>query len=82
MRQPPDGLHPVDGQPPRPDLSEVPRRRAALLAEALFASAPQPSLRMVADCGDWDYARLAVLRARGPRRRSPAETFHINFATD
>ncbi|MFG1954662.1 hypothetical protein [Micromonospora sp. NPDC048830] len=40
------------------------------------------ALRTVADCGDWGYARLAVLRGRGPRRRSSTETFHINFATD
>ncbi|GAA2718757.1 hypothetical protein GCM10010429_43590 [Micromonospora olivasterospora] len=54
------------------------RHRTLLLAGVLFASA----LRTVADCGHWGYARLAVLRGRGPRSRSSTETFHINFATD
>lgn len=40
------------------------------------------ALRTVANCGDWGYARLTVLRGRGPRGRPSTATFHISCATE
>ncbi|MFG3422978.1 hypothetical protein [Micromonospora sp. NPDC048063] len=84
--------HPDRQQVRRAIAGELVRRRVAgCVAEVAYEFGEHPeeaaermrwALRTVADCGDWGYARLAVLRGRVPRGRSSTETLRINFASD